>query len=133
MIELNDEERQRLQKLAKARSSKGHEALRARTLLLAAHGMTNLQISDEVGLHYNAVAKTRARFVQERLGALQDRPRSGRKPTIAPGGQGPDFERSNSTPAWPGALERAFHGRPPGRQRKPPCSGSGPEMTSSRT
>jgi transposase len=51
--------------------------------LLAAEGMSNLQISDEVGLHFNAVGKTRARFVHERLGALQDRPRSGRKPTIA--------------------------------------------------
>jgi transposase len=84
VIALNDEERQTLQNLAKARSSKSHEAQRARTLLLAADGMTNLQISHEVGLHYNAVGKTRARFAHERLGALQDRPRSGRKPTIAP-------------------------------------------------
>jgi transposase len=84
VIELNDEERQTLQKLAKARSSKGHEARRARALLLAAQGRSNLQISDQVDLHYNAIAKTRARFVHERLGALQDRPRSGRKATIAP-------------------------------------------------
>jgi hypothetical protein len=68
MIELNQEERQTLQKLAKARSSKRHEALRVRALSLAAEDRTNLQISAEVGLHYNAIGKTRARFVQERLG-----------------------------------------------------------------
>jgi transposase len=50
--------------------------------LRAAQGVPNRQIAREVGLHYNAIGKTRARFVQERLGALQDRPRSGRKPTI---------------------------------------------------
>jgi|SRR5689334_5980390 homeodomain-containing protein len=82
LLELNAEERQALQKLAKARSSQRHQALRARAILLAAEGHTNLQISDQVGLHYNAIGKTRARFVQERLGALHDRPRSGRKPTI---------------------------------------------------
>jgi transposase len=82
VIELNEEERETLQTLAKARSSKGHEAQRAQALLLAAEGVTNLQISGVVGLHYNAIGKTRARFVHERLGALQERPRSGRKPTI---------------------------------------------------
>jgi transposase len=82
VIELTEAERQTLQALATARSSKRHEALRARALLLAAQGRTNLHISDQVGLHYNAIAKTRARFVQERLRALQDRPRRGRKPTI---------------------------------------------------
>jgi transposase len=82
VIELTDEERRALQKLATARASKRHEALRARALLLAAEGCTNLQIAEQVGLHYHAVGKTRARFVQERLGALQDRPRSGRKATI---------------------------------------------------
>jgi transposase len=115
VIELNDEERQTLQRLAKARSSKGHEARRARAILLAAEGMTNLQIGDQVGLHSNAIAKTRARFVHERLGALQDRPRSGRKPTIAPEVKGRILSEATRPPAGPGALERAVHGRPPGR------------------
>jgi Homeodomain-like domain len=115
LIELNDEERQALQQLAKARSSKGHEARRARALLLAAQGRTNLHISDEVGLHYNAIAKTRARFVHERLGALQDlAPQRAQTHHRRPG-QGPDFERSDPTPARLGSLERALHGRPPGR------------------
>ena len=82
VIELNEEERQRLHALAHARTGKRHETLRAQAILLAAQGVPNCQIARQVGLHFNAVGKTRARFVQERLGALQDRPRRGRKPTI---------------------------------------------------
>jgi transposase/AraC-like DNA-binding protein len=83
VIELSEEERRELQKRVNARSGRRHEAQRAGVILRAAQGMSNRQISREVGLHYNAVGKTRVRFMGERLGALQDRPRSGRKPTIA--------------------------------------------------
>jgi transposase len=82
VIELTEEERQRLHTLAHARSGKRHETLRAQAILLAAQGVPNRQIARQVGLHFNSVGKTRARFVLERLGALQDRPRSGRKPTV---------------------------------------------------
>src|ERR671923_1399179 len=82
VIELNEEERQRLHALAHARNGKRHETLRAQAIWLAAQGVPNRRIARQVGLHFNAVGKTRARFVLERLGALQDRPRSGRKPTI---------------------------------------------------
>jgi transposase len=82
VIELKGEERQRLHALAHARTGKRHETLRAQAILLAAQGVANRQIARQVGLHFNAVGKTRARFVLERLGALQDRPRRGRKPTI---------------------------------------------------
>src|SRR3954447_18769224 len=104
VIELNDEERLALEKLAKARSSKGHEARRARALLLAAQGRTNLQISDQVGLHSNAIAKTRARFVRERLGALQDSAPQRAQTHHRPGGQRPHFEREATRP--PAGLAR---------------------------
>src|SRR5919109_1264933 len=80
VIELTEEERQRLYTLAHARSGKRHETLRAQAILLAAQGVPNRQIARQVGLHFNTVGKTRPRFVLKRLGALQDRPRSGRKP-----------------------------------------------------
>src|SRR5689334_23061796 len=82
VIELTEEERQRLHDLAQARNGKRHETRRAQVILLAAQGVPNRQIARQVGLHFNAVGKTRARFVLERLGALQDRPGRGRKPTI---------------------------------------------------
>ena len=127
MIELNDEERLALEKLAKARSSKGHEARRARALLLAAQGRTNLQISDQVGLHSNAIAKARARFVRERLGALQDSAPQRAQTHHRPGGQRPHFERGHPTPGRPGALERALHGRPPGRLKSHRAAALGPK------
>src|SRR5689334_21567110 len=82
VIELTEEERQRLHTLAQARTGKRHETRRAQAILLAAQGVPNRHIARRVGLHFNSVGKTRARFVHERLGALQDRPRSGRKPTV---------------------------------------------------
>ena len=115
VIELTQEERQRLHTLAHARSGKQHETLRAQAILLAAQGVPNRQIARQVGLHFNAVAKTRARFVLERLGALQDRPRSGRKPTIPAEVKRRILTEVTRTAARPGPLERAHHGRPPGR------------------
>jgi transposase len=82
VIELTEEERQRLHTLAHARSGKRNETRRAQAILLAAQGVPNRHIARQVGLHFNSVGKTRARFVLERLGALQDRPRRGRKPTV---------------------------------------------------
>src|SRR3954468_23980610 len=98
VIELNEEERQRLHALAQARSGKRHETLRAQAILLAAQGVPNRQIAHQVGLHFNAVGKTRARFVLERLGALQDRPRSGRKPPVPAAGKRPIVAEGTQTP-----------------------------------
>src|SRR5689334_23152830 len=120
VIELNEEERQRLHALAQARTGKRHETLRAQAILLAARGVPNRQIARRVGLHFNAVGKSRARFVLERLGALQDRPRSGRKPTVPAEVKRRIVTEVTRAPAGLGPLERAHHGRPPGRQRKPP-------------
>src|SRR5918912_1082484 len=115
VIELNEEERQRLHTLAHARTGKRHEALRAQAILLAAQGVPNRQIARQVGLHFNAVGKTRARFVLERLGALQDRPRSGRKPTIPAEVKRRILTEVTRAAAWLGPLERAHHGRRAGR------------------
>ena len=115
VIELTEEERQRLYTLAHARSGKRHATLRAQAILLAAQGVPNRQIARQVGLHFNSVGKTRARFVRERLGALQDRPRSGRKPTIPAEVKRRILTEVTRTAARPGPLERARHGRRPGR------------------
>ena len=115
VIELTEEERQRLHTLAHARTGKRHQTLRAQAILLAAQGVPNRHIARRVGLHFNSVGKTRARFVQERLGALQDRPRSGRKPTVPAEVKRRILSEVTRTAAGPGALERAHHGRRPGR------------------
>ena len=115
VIELTEEERQRLYTLAHARSGKRHETRRAQAILLAAQGVPNRQIARQVGLHFNSVGKSRARFVRERLGALQARPRSGRKPTIPAEVKRRILTEVTRAAAGPGPLERAHHGRRPGR------------------
>ena len=48
VIELNEEERQRLHALAHARTGKRHETLRAQAILLAAQGVPDRQIARQV-------------------------------------------------------------------------------------
>jgi transposase len=54
------------------------EVLRARIVLAAADGEQNIQIAGRLGVAVNTVSKWRKRFVEEGLGGLRDRKRSGR-------------------------------------------------------
>ena len=58
---------------------------RARIVLGAADGRTNLQIADELSIHQRTVALWRRRFLLFRLAGIeQDAPRAGRKPRLDP-------------------------------------------------
>jgi transposase len=57
--------------------------VRARIVLLAALGMTNVGIADLLGVDADTVSKWRKRFVMEGLAGLRDRQRSGRPRTFA--------------------------------------------------
>src|SRR5258705_12697284 len=57
--------------------------VRARIVLLAARGMTNVVIADLLGVDADTVSKWRKRFVMEGLAGLRDRQRSGRPRTFA--------------------------------------------------
>jgi Winged helix-turn helix len=50
---------------------------RARIVLLAGEGLTNVTIADRLGVDADTVSKWRKRFVVEGLAGLKDRPRSG--------------------------------------------------------
>jgi transposase len=50
-------------------------------LLLAAEGVSNVEIGAKVGLHRNAVAGIRSRFADDGLGCLEDAARSGKPAT----------------------------------------------------
>jgi len=56
--------------------------MRARIVLLAAEGHTNAQIASLVGCSRKAVLPCRCPYGRQRLGALDDQPRSGRPRTI---------------------------------------------------
>ena len=53
-------------------------AKRARIVLLAADGVSNCQIGERVGLHYNQVAVWRSRYAEFGLAGLDDEERPGR-------------------------------------------------------
>lgn len=77
-IKLTDEERAELERVVRAHSSPQKLVRRARIVLLAAGGMVSRDISEEVGIHEEWVAKWRRRFREHRMAGLADAPRSGR-------------------------------------------------------
>jgi transposase len=82
-IELNDDERARLEGWARRRTSAQALALRSRIVLLAAQGLKNTEIAVRLGITRGMAAKWRSRFAEHRLDGLLDEPRPGRPRTIS--------------------------------------------------
>lgn len=80
VIMLTTEERQELGEIVRTRTAPYRRVQRARVILLAADGMANKAIAQEVGLSRAMVVRRRQRFLESRLEALEDAPRSGKKP-----------------------------------------------------
>src|SRR5215208_95228 len=83
-VELSDEERQQLEKQARARSVSVRLAQRSKMILLAATGLSDLKIGVELGVKRQSVACWRSRFNRLGLAGIEkDAPRPGRKPQIS--------------------------------------------------
>lgn len=80
---LTPEERKALETRAASRTAPYRQVQRARVVLLAAEGMANTAIAQEVGLSRAMVVQWRQRFLVERLPGLDDRPRPGHPPTYS--------------------------------------------------
>ena len=80
-VVLTPEERTILERIAHSRTVSFRQVQRARLVLLAAKGMTNTALAQELGLARGMVIQWRERFNRERLEGLSDRPRPGRPPT----------------------------------------------------
>jgi len=80
VIMLTTEERKELGEIVRTRTAPFRKVQRARLVLLAADGMANKAIAQEVGLSRAMVVRRRQRFLESRLDGLEDAPRSGRKP-----------------------------------------------------
>lgn len=76
-IVLSDEEKQQLEAYANSRSLPHSLVTRARVVLLAAQGQTNLDIAEAVGLTRETVSKWRRRFSLDRIAGLSDEMRPG--------------------------------------------------------
>lgn len=81
IITLSDEERARLTKWSRGRSTPARLVLRAKIVLAAAAGAQNKEIATELGCTRRTVGTWRSRFAELRLkGIEQDAPRGGRRP-----------------------------------------------------
>jgi len=83
-IELPDEERRFLQKLARGSTTAQREALRARIILLADQGLGNRSITQRLECDEDTAGKWRTRFAEHGPKGLRDLPRSGRPRTFSP-------------------------------------------------
>jgi transposase len=85
VIELDDEQRQKLMKLAHSNTTEVRLARRASIVLLAADGLDNYRIGEVLGVGRIQVGRWRERYAAGGLKAIErDLPRGGRKPKIDP-------------------------------------------------
>src|SRR5947208_5996304 len=81
-IVVSEADRHHLERLCRAPSTAAGPSRRARAVLLMAQGLPGVEIAERVGYTVVQVSRLRRRFAEHGLGGLQDRPRSGRPPTI---------------------------------------------------
>ena len=80
---MSDEEREVLLRWSRRPKSPHSIAQRARIVLLAAGGMTNVAVAERVGVNQATVVKWRKRFLDRRLDGLVDEPRPGAPRSIS--------------------------------------------------
>ena len=88
VIELTAEERGELEAIAGRLTAPFRTVQRARIVLYAAQGLTNVDIAGRLDTTAEVVAKWRRRFRSDRLAGLRDRPRAGRPRRVPPGAGG---------------------------------------------
>lgn len=81
-IGLTPADRAELERRMHSRFSGPRERIRAWAILLAAEGLSNIEIERRSGLGREHVATWRRRFVEQGLRGLDERPRSGRPRTF---------------------------------------------------
>ena len=103
-LSLSDGERETLERLARAQSAPHRQVVRAKVLLLAADGVANAVIAEEVGVTPVTVRTWRTRFGEDGLAGLEKiRGGRGRKPSI-PEETVADIVRLTTTTTPPGAT-----------------------------
>ena len=82
LVTLEDDERQQLEALLHSGTHATRKVTRARILLKAAKGIEDSAIAAALSVGCATVERTRRRFVEEGLGALEERPRPGTLPKL---------------------------------------------------
>ena len=81
-VELNEEQLVQLESFANSRALAHAQVMRAKIVLMAADGVSNLDIATALGLNRLTVAKWRDRFITFGVEGLYDEIRAGRPRTI---------------------------------------------------
>lgn len=81
-IVVSEADRRELERLQRSPSAAAGLSRRARTVLLMAQGLAGVEIAVRTGYTVVQVSRLRRRFAEQGVAGLQDRPRSGRPPTI---------------------------------------------------
>src|SRR3954466_12264952 len=82
LVDLSEPERQLLHQLLHSGKHSARKLTRARILLQAADGLTDEQIARALRVGRVTVERTRQRFVEAGLAALDDKSRPGKKPKL---------------------------------------------------
>ena len=82
VVILTESERTELEQLLRGGQAATRKVTRARILLKAAEGWLDQQIAEALNIGRATVERTRQRFVEENLAALDERPRPGNKPKL---------------------------------------------------
>ncbi len=82
LVTLTDDERTQLQQLLRGGKAATRKVTRARILLKAADGWQDQRIAEALSVGRATVERTRQRFVEENLAALDERPCPGNKPKL---------------------------------------------------
>jgi transposase len=82
-LPLTEDQRQQLDQWVRGRRTPQRLSVRAKLILLAASGISNLEIGKELGVAQPTVRRWRRRFLEKGLeGLVKDAPRPGRKPKL---------------------------------------------------
>jgi transposase len=82
LVTLSDDERTQLEQLLRSGKAATRKVTRARILLKASEGWQDSRIAEALSTGRATVERTRQRFVEENLAALDERPRPGNKPKL---------------------------------------------------
>jgi transposase len=83
-VNLSNEQRQELESWTRGAKIEARQKERAHIILLAADGLNNAEIADELGIHQGTPSKWRSRFNRLGIEGLSDAPRPGRPREITP-------------------------------------------------
>ncbi len=86
-VVLAPDERSVLESRARKYTSPYFEVVRSKIILLAAEGLENKQIGEQLSVPRQIVSRWRKRFFQERLPGLDERPGRGRPRVFPPSGR----------------------------------------------